>query len=77
MSSSIVPLLIWRNSLLVLDLSLDILNGVRRLDLKSDGLTREGFYEDLHSQLTKTSPPVEASLRQFIRLPISSFNLCL
>lgn len=27
--------------LLVLDLSLDIVDGVRRLDLKSDGLTRE------------------------------------
>ena len=55
MSSSIVPLLIWRNTLLVLDLSLDILNGVRRLNLKSDGLTRKGFYEDLHPQLTNFS----------------------
>ena len=52
MSSSIVPLLIWRNSLLILDLSLDILNRVRGLDLKSDGLTREGLHEDLHPQLT-------------------------
>jgi len=34
-------LLIWGNSLLILDLSLDILNRVRGLDLKSDGLTRE------------------------------------
>ena len=52
MSSSIVPLLIWGNSLLILDLSLDILNRVRGLDLKSDGLTREGFHEDLHPALT-------------------------
>ena len=55
MSSSIVPLLIWGNTLLILDLSLDILNGVRGLDLKSDGLTREGFHEDLHPQLTNFS----------------------
>ena len=27
---------------------LDIVNGVRRFDLKSDGLAREGLYEDLH-----------------------------
>ena len=52
MSSSIVPLLIWGNSLLILDLSLDILNRVRGLDLKSDGLTREGFHKDLHPELT-------------------------
>ena len=48
LSSSIVPLLVWRDSLLVLDLSLDILNGVRGLDLKSDSFTGEGLNEDLH-----------------------------
>ena len=48
LSSSIVPLLIWRDSLLVLDLSLDILNRVRGLDLESDSLTGEGLHEDLH-----------------------------
>merc|ERR1712024_427810 len=43
------PLLIWGNSLLVLDLGLDILNGVRWLDLQSDGLASEGLDKDLHS----------------------------
>ena len=33
-------LLIRRNALLVLDLGLDIVNGIRRLDLKGDRLAR-------------------------------------
>lgn len=36
----ISPLLVWGDSLLVLDLSLDILDGIRGLDLKGDGLAR-------------------------------------
>ena len=51
-------LLIWRNSLLVLDLGLDVLNGVRRLDLKGDGLSSEGLHEDLHTT-TKAEHQVE------------------
>lgn len=35
--------------LLVLDLSLDAVGGVRRLDFKGDGLAREGPDEDLHA----------------------------
>ena len=31
-----------------LDLGLDVLNGVRGLDLKGDGLPGEGLDEDLH-----------------------------
>ena len=42
-------LLIGRDALLVLDLGLDVVNGVRRLDLKSDSLSREGLDENLHS----------------------------
>ena len=42
------PLLVRRNALLVLDLGLHILDGVGRLDLKSDGLARQGLHEDLH-----------------------------
>jgi hypothetical protein len=38
-------LLIRGDALLVLDLGLDIVNGVRGLDLKSDGLAREGLHE--------------------------------
>ena len=42
-------LLIWWDTLLVLDLSLDVLNGVSWLDIKGDGLTGEGLDEDLHA----------------------------
>ena len=42
-------LLIGRNALLILDLSLHVVNGVRRLDLKSDRLSREGLDENLHT----------------------------
>ena len=41
-------LLIRGDALLVLDLGLDIVDGVRRLHLKGDSLTREGLDEDLH-----------------------------
>jgi hypothetical protein len=42
------PLLVWRDAGLVLDLGLDILNGVRRLHLQGDGLARQGLHKDLH-----------------------------
>jgi len=41
-------LLVRRDALLILDLSLDIVDGVRRLDLKGDGLAGEGLHKDLH-----------------------------
>ena len=41
-------LLIGRDALLILDLSLDVVDGVRRLDLESDSFTREGLDENLH-----------------------------
>ena len=34
-----------------LDLRFYIVDSIRRFDLKSDGLTREGFDEDLHDGL--------------------------
>merc|ERR1712019_318806 len=43
------PLLIWGDPLLVLDLGLDVLNGVGWFDLQGDGLTGEGLDEDLHA----------------------------
>merc|ERR1712050_371112 len=43
------PLLVRRDALLVLDLSLDVLDGVGGLDLKGDGLARQGLDEDLHA----------------------------
>jgi len=42
-------LLIRGNSLLVLDLSLDVVDGIRGLDLKGNGLAGEGLDEDLHT----------------------------
>merc|ERR550525_867954 len=56
------PLLIRRNSFLVLDLGLDILDGVTGLDLKGDGLTREGLDEDLHFYLSCRSESSNISL---------------
>ena len=44
-------LLIRGNSLLVLDLGLDIVDGVRRLHIESDSLSRQGLYKDLHGRL--------------------------
>lgn len=41
-------LLVRGNSLLVLDLGLDVINGVGRLHLKGDSLTGKGLDKDLH-----------------------------
>ena len=54
-------LLIWWDTLLVLDLSLDVLNGVSWLDIKGDGLTGEGLDEDLHTS-SKSEDQVESGL---------------
>ena len=48
LSSKNQTLLIRGDSFLILDLGLYIIDGVRRLDIKSDGLSGEGFDEDLH-----------------------------
>ena len=40
-------LLIRRDSFLVLDLSLDVVDGVRWLNIEGDGLTSEGLDENL------------------------------
>ena len=42
-------LLVRRDTLLILNLSLHVVDRVRRLDLQGDRLTREGLDEDLHS----------------------------
>merc|ERR1719223_1839558 len=54
-------LLIGRDTFLVLDLSLDVVNGVRRLDLKSDGLTSKSLHEDLHTT-AETEDEMESGL---------------
>ncbi len=43
-----LPLLVRRDSFLVLDLLLDVLDGITGLDFQSDSLSGEGFNEDLH-----------------------------
>ena len=48
MPSHISPLLIRRNSFLILDLGFNILDGITGLDLKGDGLPRQGLHKDLH-----------------------------
>jgi len=41
-------LLVWGNTFLILDLLLDIIDGVGRLDLEGDGLAGKGLDENLH-----------------------------
>merc|ERR1712213_1588 len=49
LSSEDQSLLIWWDSFLILDLGLDVLNGVRGFNLEGDGLTSEGLNKDLHT----------------------------
>jgi len=42
-------LLVGRDALLVLDLCLDVVDGIGSLDVKGDGLAGEGLDEDLHA----------------------------
>ena len=44
-------LLIWGNTFLVLNLLLDIVNAIRGLHLKGDGLARKSLYENLLLQV--------------------------
>merc|ERR1719272_473501 len=54
-------LLIWGNSLLILDLGLDGFDGIGLLNLEGDGLTGEGLDEDLHSS-SKSQDEMEGGL---------------
>jgi len=54
-------LLVRRNTLLVLNLALYIIDGVGRLHLKGDGLSGEGLNEDLHTT-TETEHEMEGRL---------------
>jgi hypothetical protein len=47
-SSKDQTLLIGRNAFFILDFGLDIVDGVRGLDLKGNGLTRQSLDENLH-----------------------------
>lgn len=43
-------LLIRGNALLILNLGLDVVDGIGWLDIESDGLARQGLYENLHGE---------------------------
>ena len=53
--------MIGRNTFLVLDLSLDVFDGVRRLNIESDGLAGESLNEDLHTT-AKSEDQMESGL---------------
>jgi hypothetical protein len=46
-------LLIRGNTFLILDLGLDVVNGIRWLDVEGNGLTGEGLYENLKREKTR------------------------
>jgi hypothetical protein len=48
LAGKVEALLVRRDALLVLDLGLDVVDGVRGLDLKGDGLSSQSLDEDLH-----------------------------
>jgi len=54
-------LLVWGNALLVLDLGLDVLDGVALLDVKGDRLAGESLHKDLHAT-AQTENKVEGRL---------------
>merc|ERR1711936_1204645 len=54
-------LLIWGNALLILDLGLDVLNGVRSLDLQSNGLSSQGLDKNLHTS-SETEDQMQSGL---------------
>merc|ERR1712180_222890 len=60
-SSKDQPLLIWRDSFLILDLSLHVFDGVRWLNLKGDSLTGQCLHEDLHTS-SQTKNEMESGL---------------
>merc|ERR1712138_20007 len=54
-------MLVRWDALLVLDLSLDVLDGVGGLDLKGDGLASQGLDEGLHAS-AETQDQVQGAL---------------
>merc|ERR1712029_347629 len=55
-------LLFRRNSFFVLDLRLDVLDGVIWLDVQGDRLSREGLDEDLHGTTAKAKDKMKSRL---------------
>lgn len=54
-------LLVWWNTLLILNLRLHVVNRIRRFDLQRDGLPRQRLHENLHST-TETKNEMEGGL---------------
>merc|ERR1712130_841435 len=54
-------LLVGRDAFLVLNLSLDVVDGVRRLHVEGDGLASQSLHEDLHAT-TQTEHKMERRL---------------
>ncbi|WVZ09607.1 hypothetical protein V8G54_014137, partial [Vigna mungo] len=61
------PLLVWWNSLFVLDLCLDIINGIRAFNFQSNGLSCQRLYKNLHST---TKPQNQVQGRFFLDVVI-------
>jgi len=59
LSSEDQPLLLRWDSFLILDFCLHVLNGVVRLDVQGDRLSREGLDEDLHGTTAKTKDKMQ------------------
>jgi len=69
-------LLVGRDAFLVLNLGLDVVNGVGGLDLEGDGLARQGLDEDLHST-AETEDQVEGRLLLDVTAEVSKTCLTL
>ena len=74
------PLLVRRNALLVLDLGLDIVDRVGRLNLKRDGLPSQSLDKDLHTSAKtedfkdgETGPPTTQQSVCLPRCNVDSF----
>jgi len=61
LSSEDESLLIWWDTFLVLDLGLDVFDGVSWLDIEGDGLSSKGLDEDLHTT-SKSKDQMESGL---------------
>merc|ERR1711970_536427 len=66
-SSKDQSLLIWRNTFLILDLCLDVLDGITRLHLQGDGLTSQSLDKDLH---TSSQPEHKMKGRLFLDIVV-------
>ena len=64
-------LLVRRDSLLVLNLSLDVVDGITRLNIKRNGLSGEGLYKNLFKSwrniIELASATVEKRLNRVLR----------